>query len=195
MGFLEAFFAIFRSESPRTLRPTGADAGSHPRCWAIRSRGQCTGTGPLDSCLVDGCIVVIRERTRLAPLTCVENNNINNNNSSNSSNNNNNNNNTIWGGSVLTGEEPPPHSGELKHALPQAGGPTQSQLSRPMSSGHHISMEHRLRRKHLNSDTNASNKKYLKEIQEKSKEQTFFFGNNEKMENIKKSKNEEMNKK
>ena len=31
--------------------------------------------------------------------------------------------NTIWGGSVLTGEELPPHSGELKHALPQAGGP------------------------------------------------------------------------
>ena len=72
-------------------------------------------------------------------------------------NNNNNNNNTIWGGSVLTGEEPPPHSGELKHALPQAGGPTQSQLSRPMSSGLHISMEHRPRRKQLNSDTNASN--------------------------------------
>ena len=43
----------------------------------------------------------------------------------------NNNNNTIWGGSVLTGEELPPHSGELKHALTQAGGPTQSQLSRP----------------------------------------------------------------
>ena len=40
-------------------------------------------------------------------------------------NNNNNNNNTIWGGSVLTGEEPPP---------PLAGGPTQSQLSRPLSS-------------------------------------------------------------
>ena len=61
--------------------------------------------------------------------------------------NNKNNNNTIWGGSVLT----------LKHALPQAGGPTQSQLSRPKASGHHISMEHRLRRKHLllNPDTNA----------------------------------------
>ena len=41
----------------------------------------------------------------------------------------NNNNNTIWGGSVLTGKEPPPHSGELNHALSQAGGPTQSQLS------------------------------------------------------------------
>ena len=43
------------------------------------------------------------------------------------------NNRTIWGGSVSTGEEPPPHCGELKHALSQAGGPTQSQLSRPMS--------------------------------------------------------------
>ena len=79
-------------------------------------------------------------------------------------NNDDNNNNTIWGGSVLTGEE-----------HPQAGGPTQSQLSRPMSSGHHISMEHRLRRKQPNSDTNASNKTYLKEIQEKRKEETFFF--------------------
>ena len=88
---------------------------------------------------------------------------------------NNNNNNTIWGGSVLTGEEPPPHSGELKHALTQAGGPTQSQLSRPMSSGHHISMEHRLRRKQLNSDTNVSIKKYLKEIREKRKEETFSY--------------------
>ena len=53
-----------------------------------------------------------------------------------------------------------PHSGELKHAIPQAGGPTQSQLSRPMSSGHHISMEHRLRRKQLNSDTNARKQKH-----------------------------------
>ena len=68
----------------------------------------------------------------------------NNDNDNDNDNNNNNNNNTIWGGSVLTGEEPSPQSGELKHALPQAGGPTQSQLSRPMSSGHHISMEHRL---------------------------------------------------
>ena len=40
-------------------------------------------------------------------------------------------------------------------------GPTQSQLSRPMSSRHHISMEHRLRRKHLllNSDSNAKKEK------------------------------------
>ena len=99
--------------------------------------------------------------------------NKNNKNNKNNNNNNNNNNNTIWRGSVLTGEEPPPQSGELKHALTQAGGPTQSQLSRPMSSGYHISMEHRLRRKQSNSDTNASNKKYLKEIQEKRKEKTF----------------------
>ena len=106
------------------------------------------------------------------------------------------NNNTIWGGSVLTGEEPPPHSGELKHALTQAGGPTQCQLSRPMSSGHHISMEHRLRRKQLNSDTNASNKTYLKEIQEKRKEETFSLEKmNKENEKHEKSQNEEMNKK
>ena len=72
-----------------------------------------------------------------------------NNNSNTNTTNNNNNTNTIWEGSILTGEEPPPHSGELKHALSQAGGPTQSQLSRPVSSRHHISMEHRLRRKQL----------------------------------------------
>ena len=78
-------------------------------------------------------------------------------------NNNNNNNNTILGGSVSKGEEPPPHSGELKHALTQAGGPTQSQLSRPMSSGHHISMEHPPRRNHLllNPSTNARSGKNL----------------------------------
>ena len=40
-------------------------------------------------------------------------------------------NNTIWRGSVLTGEEPLPCSAELSHALSQAGGPTQSQVSRP----------------------------------------------------------------
>ena len=66
----------------------------------------------------------------------------------------------------------------------------------PMSSGHHISMEHRLRRKQKNSDTNASNKKYLKEIQEKRKEETFSWEKQKKkMKNIKKSQNEEMNKK
>ena len=40
-------------------------------------------------------------------------------------------------------------------------------------------MEHRPRRKQLNSDTNASKKKYLKEIQEKRKEETFFLQKNE----------------
>ena len=67
-----------------------------------------------------------------------------------------NNNYAIWRGSVLTGEELPPYSGELKHALSLECGPTQSQLSR-RSSRHHISMEHRLRRKHreLNPDTDA----------------------------------------
>ena len=67
------------------------------------------------------------------------------------------NNNTIWGGSVLTGEELPPHSGKLTRALSQVGVSTESQASRPVSSGHHISMEHRQRRKHLllNPDTNA----------------------------------------
>ena len=53
--------------------------------------------------------------------------------------NNNHSNNTIWRGSVSTGEKLPLHSGELNHALFPVGGPTQSQLSRPMSSGHHIS--------------------------------------------------------
>ena len=54
-------------------------------------------------------------------------------------------------------------------------------------------MEHRLRRKQLNSDTNASNKKYLKEIQEKRKEETF---SSEKMkkENEKHFKNQKMKK-
>ena len=47
----------------------------------------------------------------------------------------------------------------------QASGPTQSQLSRPTLSGHHISMEHRLRKKHqqLNSETSAGNETYLEE--------------------------------
>ena len=79
--------------------------------------------------------------------------------------NNNYSNNTI----LRVGEEPPPHSGELKHAPLQAGGPTQSQLSRAMSSRHHISIEHRLRRKRLNSDTSASNATHLKEKQEEQK--------------------------
>ena len=55
-------------------------------------------------------------------------------------------------------------------------------------------MEHRLRRKQLNSDIFASNKTHLKEIQEKEKKK-LFLSENEKMNNIKKSKNEEMKKK
>ena len=107
----------------------------------------------------DDQLVVTRCHRRLAPLPRVRNNNKD----------------TIWRGSVLTVEELPPHSGEFNRALSQAGGPTQSQLSHPTSSGHHISMEHRLRRKQLNSDTNASNKTYLKEIQEKRKEDTYLL--------------------
>ena len=84
-----------------------------------------------------------------------------------------NNNNPIWGGSVFTGEEPSRHSGELNHALSQVGGPTQSQLSSPMSSRHHISMEHRLRRKHLmeNPNTKARSGTY---IEKKKKKETHF---------------------
>ena len=80
-----------------------------------------------------------------------------------------NHNNPIWGSSVLTSEEPPPHSRQSNHALSLEGGPTQSQLTRPVSSGHHISIEHRLRREHpqWNSDTNACNETLLKEMQKK----------------------------
>ena len=96
----------------------------------------------------------------------------------------NNKNNTVWGGSVLTSEEPQRNSGELNHALSQVGGPTESQLSCPMSSVHHISMEHRLRRKHQqsNSDTNAS-ETFLKKIKKKER-RNFFF---KKKENEKKT--------
>ena len=52
------------------------------------------------------------------------------------------NNNPFWRGCVFTGEEPPPHSGESNHALSKQVALTQSQLSRPKSSRHHISTEH-----------------------------------------------------
>ena len=86
------------------------------------------------------------------------------------------NNNPIWENSVLTSEVLPPHSEKLNHALSQVGGPTQSQLSRPMSSRHHISMEHRLRRKHpeLNSDTDASNETYLKYMKKRKRRNIFL---------------------
>ena len=75
----------------------------------------------------------------------------------NNNHNHNNNNNPIWWGSVLTGEEVPHHPGELNHALSQEGVPSW-----------HISMEHRLRRKHqqLNSDTIVGNEIHLKEKNE-----------------------------
>ena len=95
-----------------------------------------------------------------------------------------NNNNTVLGGWLcfLIGEEPPLHSVELNHALSHVDGPTQSQLSRPMSSGHHISMEHRLRRKHqkLNSDTDARNETHLKAKKRRKEETHYKNGTNEK---------------
>ena len=74
---------------------------------------------------------------------------------------------------------------------PKQAAQPNPQLSRPMSSRHHISMEHRLRRKQLNSDTNASNQKYLKEIQEKRNEESFSSEKKKKRKNekIKKMKN------
>ena len=58
--------------------------------------------------------------------------------------------------------------------------------SRPVLS-RHISMEHQLRRKHLdlNADTNASNENKRKE---KRNEETFFAEKKQKMENEKKKK-------
>ena len=46
-------------------------------------------------------------------------------------------------------QELPPHLGEIVHALNKALATTQTQLSRPMSSGYHIYMENRLWRKPL----------------------------------------------
>ena len=53
-AFDRIFEAFFGALSTWTLSPSGADAESHPRCWATRDRGQCTGNGPLDSFTVDG---------------------------------------------------------------------------------------------------------------------------------------------
>ena len=83
----------------------------------------------------------------------------------------NNNTNPIWGGSVSKGEELPSHSGESR-SLP-SGWPNPTQLSRTMSSGHHIFMEHRRRKKkhqEVNSDTDASNG-----IHSKEKRRNIFF--------------------
>ena len=81
----------------------------------------------------------------------------------------------------------PLRSGELNHALSWWVARPNSQLTRPMSSGHHISTEHRLRRKHqkLNSETNASNEIHLDEKKQRRKtEETHFFKKQEK-ENMK----------
>ena len=71
----------------------------------------------------------------------------------------------------LRREDPPRHSREMDHALSPVGGSSQTQLSRPVSPGHHISMEHRLRRKHLklNSDTDASDEICLEDKEKKKK--------------------------
>ena len=60
--------------------------------------------------------------------------------------------NQIWGRSVFLSRRCAcaarslhPTPGVESRSLPPAGGPTQPQLSRPKSSGHHISMEHRPR--------------------------------------------------
>ena len=76
---------------------------------------------------------------------------------------------------IQSGEEPPPRSGQLNHALSQVGGPTQSQLSRPMSSRHRISMEHRLWRKHL-----LLNPKITKARSKEEKRNTFLKKNSKK---------------
>ena len=71
----------------------------------------------------------------------------------------------------------------------QEGGPTQSQLSRPMSSRHHISMEHRLRRKHvlLNPSTHARSGIYV----QRKKTETHFSRKTKNWENEKNTKKKE----
>ena len=58
----------------------------------------------------------------------------------------------------------------------QAAQPNPS-YPRPLSSGHHISMEHRLRRKQLNSDTNASKKSIWKKYKKKEKKKLWLRRN------------------
>ena len=86
---------------------------------------------------------------------------------------NNNNNNTIWEGSVLTGEEPPLHSGELKHA------PLPSRRPNPIPA----IPPYVVRTPHLHGAPTTEEtvklwykrqqKKFLKQVQEKRKEETF----------------------
>ena len=98
---------------------------------------------------------------------------------------NNNNNNTIWGGSVFNRRGASTPLWGVEACSPPSRRPTQSQLSRPLSSGHHISMEHRLRRKQWNSDTHASNKNIIERNKRKRKKK-LFSSENEKMKNLKK---------
>ena len=67
---------------------------------------------------------------------------------------------------------------------PKQAAQPNPQLSRPVSSGHHVSTEHRLRRKHLllNLSTKVRSGKYLKERQEKHKKEETFFLRRKKME-------------
>ena len=61
--------------------------------------------------------------------------------------------------------------GITRRTTRRRSGPTQSQLSRPMWSRHHISMEHRLRRKHLLLNPNTKAAKENKEKLKKKKEE------------------------
>ena len=77
------------------------------------------------------------------------------------------------------------------HALSQVGGPTKSQLFCPTSPGHHISMEHRLRRKdlQLNSDTNASGFwRLLRRLEKEKNEKKEKWKQEKKMKNRNKKK-------
>ena len=73
-----------------------------------------------------------------------------------------------------------------------AGGPTQ--LSRPMSFGHHISMEHRTREKYLQlkTDTNASNEIFHAEKESSKTKQKRKRKKSKKSKNWKKEKPEKM---
>ena len=53
-AFRRVLRPFFQTPSTWTLGRTGADGGSHPKCWDSRRRGQCKSTGRLDSCEVGG---------------------------------------------------------------------------------------------------------------------------------------------
>ena len=167
----EDFTGFFSHFSPwKKVRSAGqvvsAQLGEHVSSSTLSAHQMARAGEPVDSGGSDvwvklhegdtNATTTQQQRNNNATITQQQRRNTTNTNTSTNTNNNNNNN-TMWRGFVLIGEEPPPHSGELNHALSQVGRPTQSQLSRFMSSRHHISMEHRLWRKHLllNPDINA----------------------------------------